>query len=170
MVWLPALPDTLVPVQAETWQIVPQVNADSFWWLMVWLWSGFTHIEFTSQRVRNFAMSHTPRHFEELYYLQRKKRAKSQQKPCHVKSIRRINALLTRKCLTSHSCADLCLRDVWWNVKSYCGPRLSGVLLSVRVSLPAVLTRPAVGVDTGSPSTRGWRWPIISESTFKGSL
>lgn len=100
---------------------------------MVWLWSGFTHIEFTSQRVRNFAMSHTPRHFEELYYLQRKRRAKSQQKPCHVKSIHRINALLTRKCLTSHSYVDLCLRDAWWNVKSYCSLQLSVVLLSAYV-------------------------------------
>lgn len=125
--------DTLVWAQAKTWQIVPKVNADSFWWLMVWLWSGFTHIEFTSQRVRNFAMSHTPRHFEELYYLQRKRRAKSQQKPCHVKSIHRINALLTRKCLTSHSYVDLCLRDAWWNVKSYCSLQLSVVLLSACV-------------------------------------
>lgn len=135
------LPDTLARAEAETWQIVPPVNADSFWWLMAWLWSGFTHIEFTSQRVRNFAMSHTPRHCEGFYYLQRKKRAKSQQKPCHVKSIHRINALLTRKCLTSHSCADLCLQDVWWNVKSYCGPQLSGALLSVRARRPGLLTR-----------------------------
>lgn len=70
------LPDTLARAEAETWQIVPPVNADSFWWLMAWLWSGFTHIEFTSQRVRNFAMSHTPRHFEGFYYLQRKKEGK----------------------------------------------------------------------------------------------
>lgn len=91
-----------------------------------------------------FAVSHTPRHFEELYYLQRKRRAESQQKPCHVKSICRINALLTRKCLTSHSCADLCLRGVYDGMSDHTA------VLDFRAAAARAALRPAEGVDTGA--------------------